>query len=160
MSPLAWCSAQPSGPVTREAFETVCAMLLDDLAECGPVDAVYLDLHGAMVAAHVEDADGELLERVRGRVGPGVVVIASLDFHANVSPRMVAAADALVGYRTYPHVDMAETGARAYRVLRRLLGQPRWACFWERPSARGCSTLCSSTRNTDRPGCFIARSPW
>jgi len=127
LQPLAWCSAQPSGPVTREAFETVCAMLLDDLAECGPVDAVYLDLHGAMVAAHVEDADGELLERVRGRVGPGVVVIASLDFHANVSPRMVAAADALVGYRTYPHVDMAETGARAYRVLRRLLGQPRWA---------------------------------
>ena len=122
--PLAWCSAQPSGRVTRNAFETICGMLLGDLAACATLDAVYLDLHGAMVAEHVDDADGELLERVRRLVGPDVRVVASLDFHANVSPRMVAAADALVGYRTYPHVDMAETGARAFALLRDALLQP------------------------------------
>jgi microcystin degradation protein MlrC len=122
--PLTWCSAQPSGRVTRDAFERVCRMLLDDLAACTPLDGVYLDLHGAMVAEHVDDADGELLERVRRQVGAGVRLVASLDFHANVSPRMVEAADALVGYRTYPHVDMAETGARACALLREVLARP------------------------------------
>ncbi len=123
--PLVWCAAQPSGRVTREAFETVSAMLLEGLAACVDLDAVYLDLHGAMVAEHVDDADGELLERVRRQVGPGVAIVASLDFHANVSPRMVEAADVLVGYRTYPHVDMAETGARAFALLSLLLQHPR-----------------------------------
>lgn len=122
--PLAWCSAQPSGRVTRDAFETVSTLLLDGLAAAGPLDAVYLDLHGAMVAEHVEDADGELLARVRRAVGPGVRIVASLDFHANVSTRMVERVDALAGYRTYPHVDMAETGARAYQRLREVLAAP------------------------------------
>jgi len=122
--PLVWCSAQPSGRVTRDAFERISAMLLADLAAAGSLDAVYLDLHGAMVAEQVDDADGELLDRVRRLVGRDVPVVASLDFHANVSPRMVAAADALVGYRTYPHVDMAESGARAFALLREALRAP------------------------------------
>ena len=121
LAPLAWCAAQPSGRVTRDAFERICGMLLEDLAAQSALDAVYLDLHGAMVAEHVDDADGEVLERVRRLVGRSVPIVASLDFHANVSSRMVEAADALVGYRTYPHVDMAETGARAFRVLREVL---------------------------------------
>jgi len=62
--PLTWCSAQPSGRVTRDAFERIAAMLLDDLRAARKLDAVYLDLHGAMVAEHVDDADGELLRRV------------------------------------------------------------------------------------------------
>ena len=124
IEPLVWCSAQPCGRVTRDAYERVSAMLLDGLADCAPLDAVYLDLHGAMVAEHLDDADGELLERVRRRVGPEVRIVASLDFHANVSPRMVAAADALLGYRTYPHIDMAETGARAHALLQQLLERP------------------------------------
>ena len=124
IEPLVWCSAQPSGRVTRDAYERVCAMLLDGLGACNSLDAVYLDLHGAMVAEHVDDADGELLERVRRRVGPDVRIVASLDFHANVSPRMVATADALLGYRTYPHVDMAETGARAHALLQQVLERP------------------------------------
>lgn len=124
LMPLAWCSAQPSGRVTQEAFETVSAILLDGIAACRELDAVYLDLHGAMVAEHVDDGDGELLARVRRLVGPDVRVVASLDFHANVSPLMVEMADALVGYRTYPHVDMAETGARAFGLLREVLRRP------------------------------------
>jgi microcystin degradation protein MlrC len=115
--PLLWCSAQPSAHVTRDAFETISARLLELLAADTWVDAVYLDLHGAMVAEHVEDADGELLERVRHLIGPNVLLVASLDFHANVSRRMVAHADALVSFRSYPHVDMTDTGVRAAAVL-------------------------------------------
>jgi microcystin degradation protein MlrC len=115
--PLSWCSAQPSGPVTRDAFERIAFILLEDLRAQLPVDAVYLDLHGAMVAEHVDDADGELLGRVRELVGETLPVIASLDLHANVSDAMLHAASLLVAYRTYPHVDMAETGARAARAL-------------------------------------------
>jgi len=96
-------------------------VLLEDLGACGRVDAVYLDLHGAMVAEHIDDADGEVLRRVRNLVGPGVPVVASLDFHANVSQQMATQATALVSYRTYPHIDMADCGARAARVLHDLL---------------------------------------
>jgi len=119
--PLTWCSAQPSGRVTRDAFERVSALLLDDLRACGGADAVYLDLHGAMVAEHLDDADGEILRRVRNLVGGKVPVVASLDFHANISPQMAQLATALVSYRTYPHVDMADCGARAARVMHDLL---------------------------------------
>lgn len=115
--PLTWCSATPSAHVTRDAYERIAAMLTGDLRDCGDLDAVYLDLHGAMVAEHVDDADGELLRRVREIVGARTVVIASLDFHANVSQLMVDQASALVAYRTYPHTDMAESGVRALRVL-------------------------------------------
>ena len=93
---------------------------------CGPrvpFDAVYLCLHGAMVAEHLEDGEGELLRRVRALVGADVPVVASLDFHSNTTPAMVEHASALVGYRTYPHVDMADTGRRTARHLDRLLGE-------------------------------------
>jgi microcystin degradation protein MlrC len=88
-------------------------MLLEDLRAAGTLDAVYLDLHGAMVTEHFDDGEGELLARVRAVVGDAVPVVASLDLHANVTAKMVSKADALIAYRTYPHVDMAETGARA-----------------------------------------------
>jgi microcystin degradation protein MlrC len=119
--PLLWCSAQPSGHVTRDAFETIVGDMLARLAGCGSLDAVYLDLHGAMVAEHVDDADGEVLARVRSVIGPDVLLLASLDFHANVSARMVEQADGLVSFRSYPHVDMTETGARAAALLHDLL---------------------------------------
>ncbi|MDP6954216.1 MAG: M81 family metallopeptidase [Alphaproteobacteria bacterium] len=120
VAPLLWCSAVPSAEVEEEAFERISAMLLDALSEAGLVDAVYLDLHGAMVTAHLEDGEGELLARVRGAIGTAIPLVASLDLHANVTPRMVAESDALVTYRTYPHVDMAETGARTHAVLARM----------------------------------------
>ena len=129
--PLTWCSAQPSGRVTRDAYEHVSALLLDDLQHAGSVDGVYLDLHGAMVAEHIDDADGELLRRVRALVGPDVPIVASLDYHANVSALMAHASTALVSYRTYPHVDMAECGAQAALVLHDLLGRPRPAIALE-----------------------------
>jgi microcystin degradation protein MlrC len=129
--PLTWCAAQPSGRVTREAFEHVAALLLEDLQAARALDAVYLDLHGAMVAEHVDDADGEVLRRVRAVVGPDVPIVASLDYHANVSTLMTQQASALVSYKTYPHVDMSDCGARAARCLHELLGKRRPAVAFE-----------------------------
>ncbi|MVW71328.1 M81 family metallopeptidase [Bordetella sp. 15P40C-2] len=124
--PAVWGAASPSAHVTREAFERIMAMMLEDIAAALPVDGVYLDLHGAMVAEHYDDGEGEVLRRVRALIGPDVPLVASLDLHANVTQQMIREADALVAYRTYPHVDMADTGARACAFMgRRLRGMPR-----------------------------------
>jgi microcystin degradation protein MlrC len=119
--PLSWCSAPPSSYVETAAYERVAASIIDGLKASGPLDGVYLDLHGAMVVENFEDGEGELLRRVRATVGDQLPVVASLDYHANLTPEMVEFSDALVGFRTYPHIDMAETGSRAAKLLDRLL---------------------------------------
>jgi microcystin degradation protein MlrC len=124
--PLTWAMAVPCGRVTDDAFERISAMILSDLAAQTPVDAVYLDLHGAAVIDSYEDGEGELLRRVRAVIGPDTVLAASLDLHANVTELMIGQADLITAYRTYPHVDTAETGARAAALLDdQLGGRPR-----------------------------------
>src|SRR5579864_1304836 len=123
--PLCWCSAPPSAHVEREAYERVAGAILEDLAAQMPIDGVYLDLHGAMVAEHYEDGEGELLRRIRTLVGDAVPIVASLDYHTNMTPEMVRHASLMVGYRTYPHIDMAATGGRAALLLDRLLTERR-----------------------------------
>jgi len=122
--PLLWAEAQPGGLVTREAFDVLAGEFLQGLDQvleaagplsAGPLSAVVLDLHGAMVVEGLPDAEGWLLQEVRQRLGEGPFLAAALDFHGNLSAGMVEASDLLIGYRTYPHVDMAETGARAAR---------------------------------------------
>jgi len=117
LHPLCWCSAEPSSYVTRDAFERVADMICAGLDTVQPLDAVYLDLHGAMVTEHCEDGEGELLRRVREIVGTDVPIVISLDLHANVTEQMMDCSDAMTIYRTYPHLDMAVTGARAYDML-------------------------------------------
>ncbi len=119
--PLLWTSANPSGLVTRDAYEKIWAMLSRELEQATPVDALFLDLHGAMVAEHIDDGEGELLQRIRAIVGADIPIVAALDFHANISPRMAALSDALTIYRTYPHVDMSDSGKRAAMMLQRIL---------------------------------------
>ena len=123
--PLCWCSAPPSSYVERDAYERVAAAMLEDLAAQAPVDGIYLDLHGAMVAEHHEDGEGELLRRIRAQVGDRLPIVTSLDYHTNLTPEMVRHASAMIGYRTYPHVDMAATGGRAAELLLRLLTERR-----------------------------------
>ena len=125
--PLVWASANPSGPVTEDAFECYWWLLSRSLDEAGPLDALFLDLHGAMVTEHLMDGEGELLRRLRAKLGRDLPILATLDFHANVSKDMVKLSDALLVYRTYPHVDMSETGARAVALLPRLLAGERFA---------------------------------
>jgi len=119
--PLLWASANPSGPVTQDAFEAIAFMLDRMIRDAGPLDALFLDLHGAMVSEHLEDGEGELLQRLRQRVGGTMPIVAALDFHANITPAMIEHASGLVTYRSYPHVDMAQTGQRAQVLIDRLL---------------------------------------
>src|SRR3984957_589328 len=123
--PLSWCSAPPSSYVDEDAYERVVGALLEDLAAAGPLDGIYLDLHGAMVAAHHEDGEGELLRRIRALLGERLPIVASLDFHTNMTQEMVRYSSAMVGYRTYPHIDMAATGSRAAELLDRLIRDKR-----------------------------------
>lgn len=124
--PLCWSSAEPSSYVTEDAFERITGMMVEDLRTHGPFDAVYLDLHGAMAVEHVQDGEGETLARVRRAVGPGVPVVNSLDLHANITEQMVAVSDVMSIYRTYPHIDMEQTGARVYGLMRRVLSGERF----------------------------------
>ncbi|MDE2197414.1 MAG: M81 family metallopeptidase [Rhodospirillales bacterium] len=128
--PLAWCFANPAGPVQDEAFERISALICARLSEAldeAPLDGIYLDLHGAAVADSFPDMEGELLRRVRAIVGDLPLTI-SLDPHCNLTPAMAEQVDALVPFRTYPHVDMREAGAQAMRLLlaRIARGKP-WA---------------------------------
>jgi len=119
--PTIFAAATPSAHVTKDAYERIAKVLMDGIAAAGPLDAVYLDLHGAMVAEHLDDGEGEILARVRKVIGKDLPLVVSLDLHANVTPEMVEHADALIAYRTYPHVDMADTGRACARHLALLL---------------------------------------
>src|ERR1700704_146748 len=126
--PTIWCAASPSAHVAKDAYERVAKTIVDGIAAAGAIDAVYLDLHGAMVAEHLDDGEGEILARVRSVIGKDVPLVASLDLHANVTPGMVEHADALIAYRTYPHVDMADTGrASAHHLALMLKTKARFA---------------------------------
>src|SRR5579883_601831 len=111
----AWASS--GGPFDARDFQSLTEEFLRRVETAGPVDGVLLALRGAWVAEDHDDADGWLLERVRRIVGPHIPIVVSLDLHANVTKRMVSNVNGLVGYRTYPHIDMFETGERAADLL-------------------------------------------
>lgn len=125
--PLSWCMATPANRVTDDAFGRIRAMLLEELdaaLAAGPLDGVYLDLHGAAVTDSEEDAEGALIAAVRARIGDLPLAV-SIDLHANVTQAMVAGADLIDAYRHYPHTDMRATGARALRGLLARIGHGR-----------------------------------
>jgi len=115
--PLA-AGAHPSGYVERAAYEDMCGAIVG--AVRNGCDAAFLALHGAMVAEHLDDGEGELLRRIRA-VAPRLPIAVGLDFHSHMTAPMVENATVVAGYRTYPHVDMGETGQRAARTLVRAL---------------------------------------
>ena len=120
--------AHPSGYVEKAAYEDMAEAIVG--AVRGGCDAVCLALHGAMVAEHVDDGEGELLRRIRA-VAPRVPIAVGLDFHSHMTPAMVDNATLIAGYCTYPHVDMGETGRRAGEaLLRTLRGEIRPLMVW------------------------------
>ena len=118
-----WAAAAPSAEVTDDAFERISGMICDGIRTAEPLDAVYLCLHGAMVTETHDDGEGEILARVRDVVGPDLPVIVSLDLHGNMTRRFHDLVTACVAYKTYPHIDMADTGRRTAELLDRILAE-------------------------------------
>lgn len=119
--PLFAARAYPFGVIDAVTFDELVAELLEALRAAGPLDGVLAAPHGATVAENHADADGFWLAEVRKVIGPDVPLIATLDAHANLSQQMVTATDALIAYRTNPHLDQRETGVRAARLMARTL---------------------------------------
>ena len=140
--PLVWAFAYPSGLIERKAYDALKQEFLDRLRACeaqgGQVDGVLLDLHGAMVVEGIEDGDGDFIASVRKAIGPHRPIVVAQDLHGNHTALRVEAADAIVGYDTYPHVDMGERGREAAEIIVRTLRgeiRPRMALrqlplFW------------------------------
>jgi microcystin degradation protein MlrC len=126
----AW--AEPAGTVARAVYEELRDRILGELEAALPVDAVALGLHGAMVAHGYDDCEGDLLGRVRQRVGPGVPIGAELDPHCHLTEEMVEAADLLICYKEFPHTDFVERGEEVVELtLRAARGEirPRMALY-------------------------------
>jgi microcystin degradation protein MlrC len=122
-------AAPPSRQVDDDAFELFCGLITDALKQ-GQYDAIMLDLHGAMVTWKYDDAEGELLRRVR-ELAPNTKLSVSLDMHANIFDGMVSRADVISGYHTYPHVDHLPTAERAGRTLvRAMRGEVKPTMEW------------------------------
>ena len=127
--PLIYAWALPSGRVTEAAFNRLREMLVDSLSGAGGLDGIVLALHGSMASESHDDADSALIDAARGAAS-GLPIGVSLDLHANVTRPMVAAADAILGYRTDPHVDQFATGERAAgQVLGILTGELQPATY-------------------------------
>lgn len=123
-------SANPSGPVAAQAYRAICDAIVNAAHGC---DSVMLDLHGAMVAENSNDGEGDLLERVRAAL-PNAPIAVSLDLHANVTPKMIANADVIVSFKTYPHVDMYACGEHAARILfDHIEGRAQPVIAWAQP---------------------------
>jgi len=131
VTPIA-ANANPSGKVEAAAYETICSAILDAVkAGC---DVCLLDLHGAMVAETTDDGEGTLLKRIR-QIAPDLPIAISLDLHANITDDIVENCTVLVGYKTYPHIDMYEAGAHSGRIMMRALkGEVKPVMAWgQRP---------------------------
>jgi microcystin degradation protein MlrC len=129
VTPVA-AEAMPSGPVTADAYDRMSDAILEAVAK--GCDAALLDLHGAMVAETTEDGEGTLLERIRA-LAPGLPIAVTCDLHANLSDRMARNCTALIGYKTYPHVDMYAVGKQVGTILLRAMkGEVRPVMAWGR----------------------------
>ena len=119
--PILVTACEPGGAVDERFFQDTLARMKQGLAAAGKLDGVYISNHGGMISTGGPDPDGELYAAVRAVVGPKIPVVATVDLHANISERMVENVDALVSYRTNPHMDQAERAVDAARLLKKFL---------------------------------------
>ena len=126
--PLIWGHAGAGGYITDECYERIVGEFVGMLSQAMPVDAVYVELHGAMCAESFPDAEGEMLRRVRATVGPDIPIVITLDYHVNLTEQMVEHCDGMAIYLTYPHIDRQHTGGRSAVLLERVLkeGAPKF----------------------------------
>ncbi|MFN4089888.1 MAG: M81 family metallopeptidase [Alphaproteobacteria bacterium] len=130
--PILVTGVEPGGPAEAGFVAETLARMRGLLHAAGRIDAVYVTNHGAMTSTAGSDPDGELYAMVRAVVGPAVPVVATVDLHANISDRMVDSADAIVAYRTNPHVDQRECAAEAAALIRRMLAGERFTKIFVR----------------------------
>lgn len=119
--PTLHARAIAGGPVERQTYERFKGEILAGIVTAGPLDGVYLALHGAMFVEGMEDAEGDLITAVRAMVGPACPISASYDLHGNVSQQIIDQLDMFSTYRTAPHIDVEETMRRAVTMLVRHL---------------------------------------
>jgi microcystin degradation protein MlrC len=120
--PIVVTAAEPGGPVDQVFFERTKNDMETRLRAAMPLDGVYIAEHGAMTGTGSHDPDGDLFEMVRGVVGPGVPIMATLDLHANISEKMVESTDVLISYLTNPHVDQKESAEKACALMIEMWG--------------------------------------
>src|SRR5690606_15042821 len=129
--------AIPGGAVTPEAYEVLVNEMLDSLRKYTPYDGLFFDIHGAMSVIGMDDAEGDLITRIRGVVGPETVISTSMDLHGHVTERLAAYSDLITCYRLAPHEDAMETKERAVQnLVDRLVagtGKPAYKAWIEIP---------------------------
>src|SRR5262249_12729814 len=131
------------GPLSGLCFESLSSQLVSAIGS-EQIDGLLLAHHGAMSTEHFPSGDAEFARRVRAQAGPDFPFTVSHDFHANVDSSLLEAVDGISGYRTYPHVDMRETGRRTARILKPVLSGKR-AAHWYLPLPMLLSPESSST---------------
>lgn len=147
--------ANPSGPVADDAFEALAGAVLKEVAV--GCDIILLDLHGAMVTQSLDDGEGELLERVRS-LAPDVPLGLALDLHANLTNRILDNCDCVVGFKTYPHIDMYETGEHVTRIIDAVVRDGlRPVNAWRHPPLLA-HTLSMNTTQDNAMAALIARA--
>jgi|YNPNPStandDraft_1061719.scaffolds.fasta_scaffold11056_4 microcystin degradation protein MlrC len=119
--PLFRAWAHPSGCPTRACYRQIADEFLDALERCLPVDALFLELHGAMEVEEIGDGESAFLKEIRRLVGEEVFIAATFDLHGNIAPEVVQRCNLMTAYRTAPHRDMQETRERGVRLLLRCL---------------------------------------
>ncbi len=119
--PVFFAWAMPGGAVTARTLDKLLAAMLDGLKQAGQLDGVLVAPHGAAVAENCPDMDGAWMRELRSRVGPVMPIVGTLDLHANLSELMIRATDALIAYRTNPHLDQRDRGREAARLMARIL---------------------------------------
>ncbi|MGI9334818.1 MAG: M81 family metallopeptidase [Gammaproteobacteria bacterium] len=108
--------AAPAGKTLQTVYEGLRDEILSDLERAMPVDVVLLNMHGAMVSQGCDDCEGDLLARTRKLVGPGAIIGGELDLHCHITDTMTTAADVLITYKEYPHVDAADRASELFEI--------------------------------------------
>jgi microcystin degradation protein MlrC len=135
--------APPAGITPRPVYEALRDEILNDLDAAGPIDAVIVNLHGAMVADGYDDCGGDILQRIRKRVGPNVPVGVELDPHCHLTRAKLENATALVLYKEFPHTDFAARAADLFRIIARGTDCPVWRLGQSRRRRPGRFHLCT-----------------
>ena len=138
---VSFTEAEPSHTIPLDVFDWVMNQITDDLSEKGPFDGVFIDQHGAMVYGDFQDGEEEVVRRIRKVVGD-IPIVSSIDTHGNINPESFDLISAFEGYRTYPHIDIYETGGRCARIMDHLVRKkPFYKAYRQLPFLKPVSRM-------------------